>query len=1068
LRGYGIKSSFIMKHFLTALFFCCISHSLFAQMNWQRSNGPQGGAVGNIFNNEDYAFYPDQYSLYRTNDGAHWERLDMPNLWAASTAGAKVVAMQGQPYGLLKRRLLVSHDNGDTWAEGTLPSKANYMGLVSTSDKIFIPSDNLTPAVIFQSEDDGLSWDTIAAPEMYIYDLWTYDDRLYVSTSSRLWKLDLDGTTWQKITLDMPPQNYIAAVFAEDSLLCVSTPMNLFVSSDYGQTWLSHETDYNNSGQGFAKLGNRIYKDGPAKDYLLYTDNLGQSWQTYPLTADYSFMDMATINGRLLFRTYDKGVFYLDATEAALKPAVSGLYSSAVYQLKADSQRMWAVCGNGLFAYDLALQAWDTISRLPIPDPYRYEEIAISPSGTLAVYQLYQDTIYISFDKGDSWQKIAIPSQGAVDDMVWDGESLYVTDIWGFEGNWVTHDYGNTWEEGPIFSRSIVRFNGKYYSAGNELFCASTVAGPWTPVANSPQQAYRLYSSGDRLFCVGLHNDGYALYSSTDGATWQYSNDGLPAWDIWSSVEPWQYQERGGIYFKNGRYILFDRDVRGIFTSLDSCKTWLPVDANSFSTWTISDTTVYVGEYGGGVSKSGLPQQYGALSQGRVFKDDNDNGVYDMGELPLPQTKVSMYEPGAWFPFWYDFTDKNGIYSLGSLPNAADTIRPYPTIQYIDSITPPYHVVTGSASGRDFAVRLIDNITDASVRHYFQGVPRPGFALNGQVSVSNEGTVPLSGKLSLKIDPFFHFASATPPPNEVIGDSLVWDIADLVIFGDSTVYFQGKVDSSALLGSCLALRSTFHSTVVDAAPGDNHFASCEQVRGAFDPNEKSVEPALGLTHADIVAGKELTYTVRFQNTGTWPAERVRITDQLDTALNWQSFRLLDASHPITSMRLMPSGLLELVFDQINLPDSTNNEPSSHGFVRFAIQRKKTYAPSYTIQNKALIFFDFNEPVKTNTVKSPFLLDPVGTKSPVFKGKSDPILKLTPNPAHAQCVVDCGGTLQGKGELLVSDMRGTIKYRQRIDRLELPMVLQTGGWVSGAYWVQLTGAKGRVTGKLLVD
>jgi len=55
------------------------------------------------------------------------------------------------------------------------------------------------------------------------------------------------------------------------------------------------------------------------------------------------------------------------------------------------------------------------------------------------------------------------------------------------------------------------------------------------------------------------------------------------------------------------------------------------------------------------------------------------------------------------------------------------------------------------------------------------------------------------------------------------------------------------------------------------------------------------------------------------------------------------------------------------FTNIMLPDSTTDEPGSHGFVRFtAIPISSVPAGAY-IENRASIFFDFNPAVVTNTV-----------------------------------------------------------------------------------------------------
>ena len=58
--------------------------------------------------------------------------------------------------------------------------------------------------------------------------------------------------------------------------------------------------------------------------------------------------------------------------------------------------------------------------------------------------------------------------------------------------------------------------------------------------------------------------------------------------------------------------------------------------------------------------------------------------------------------------------------------------------------------------------------------------------------------------------------------------------------------------------------------------------------------------------------------------------------------------------------------LEFSFDNILLPDSNRNEPSSHGFVRYRIKAVAGVAENTVVENKAHIFFDFNPAIETNT------------------------------------------------------------------------------------------------------
>jgi len=62
-------------------------------------------------------------------------------------------------------------------------------------------------------------------------------------------------------------------------------------------------------------------------------------------------------------------------------------------------------------------------------------------------------------------------------------------------------------------------------------------------------------------------------------------------------------------------------------------------------------------------------------------------------------------------------------------------------------------------------------------------------------------------------------------------------------------------------------------------------------------------------------------------------------------------------------------LVEFSFKNILLPDSTTNEPLSHGFVSYKINQKEGLPENTTIENTAYIYFDFNPPIVTNTTNN---------------------------------------------------------------------------------------------------
>jgi uncharacterized repeat protein (TIGR01451 family) len=1053
-------------YFLTLAVLIFTAPYLSAQINWQSTNGPEGGATWYIYNNDDYAFYPDKNHLYRTPDGINWEQLPYGNLWPISAGNNnKVAAFQGfwlrYDPNPSEPKFVVSNDNGSTWIEGTMPPE--YGTSIGTcSHGIYIPKG--PSGLIYKTTDDGLTWDTLTAPTMYCYDVWATGDRLFTGNSSKIWRLATDGVSWELISPTLTAGDHFYNVFAEGNLLFLSAEESLWASKDNGVTWKKKSIPYHNQVGDFVKIGNRVYKDGGSTK-LIYTDDFGDNWIEYPLVNyNITMLGMASAGGRLLGASYNKGALYLNLNDNSWQPANTGLNSAAVYDLTVSNERLWAGCGNGVFSYNLNNQTWDIDNTLPLPK-YNYSKVIASPAGVLASISLYGYDHLLSKDMGSTWDSI-IPSNDPFepfypDQIMWVGENLFVFSDINYK---VSKDYGLTWEDAYIDHLiHIVSFNGRYYAHNNyELSYTQDEGITWTP-APFPTGGYitGLFCSGDRMFVLWNKLGSEQLLMTTDGVNWSPAGEGLLDADIFSGIDEIPV---GSIWLNDNKYF-FQKPDAGLFVSLDTCKTWLPIERPRHKIVVYNDT-LYTGGFGGGVRKTSMPQNYGALSSGTVFKDDNGNGLLDASESVLSNIRIDLKEPNAWYPFWFTQTQPNGHYSIGSLPGSTDTIRPRIFSPYLSSITPPYHAVSNSGSNRDFAVRFTENITDGGIRHLSGTTPRPGFDHSIQLSLENIGTLPINGNVGVKLDPNFLYLSADPVPTAILnGDSLIWDITQFNLFETRQINIAGKIATSAPLGSLFKTNSTLTVNGADQDISNNHFVTCDTIRGSYDPNEKRVEPSKGLTKAEIAAGKPLTYTIYFQNTGTYEADRVRITDKLDTALNWQTLRLLQASHEVSSFNLLPGGLLEVVFNHIALPDSNSNEPGSHGFVQFSIERNKRFNNFQQVSNKASIYFDFNDPIITNTVAVGVVPEPVAVFEPAGVKGGSPSLDISPNPANAYFMVHTLNQLRGQGELQVIDLNGRVCHRQKVTDCAVPIRVETAGMASGIYLVRVADAQGAMVGKV---
>jgi len=172
---------------------------------------------------------------------------------------------------------------------------------------------------------------------------------------------------------------------------------------------------------------------------------------------------------------------------------------------------------------------------------------------------------------------------------------------------------------------------------------------------------------------------------------------------------------------------------------------------------------------------------------------------------------------------------------------------------------------------------------------------------------------------------------------------------------------------------------------------------CQEVLSSFDPNDKAVIPE-GITEEHYIDSTTmLEYKIRFQNTGTAPAQNIYIYDTISENLDITTFCFMSASHNCSLDILYPR-VIKWTFSNIMLPDSTNNEPESHGYVKYKIQQTPGNQHFDLITNSASIFFDFNTAVITNEVFNTIgYYNEIISNTPIIYNEES-IINVYPNPA----------------------------------------------------------------------
>ncbi|MBK9337780.1 MAG: hypothetical protein IPM98_14975 [Lewinellaceae bacterium] len=233
---------------------------------------------------------------------------------------------------------------------------------------------------------------------------------------------------------------------------------------------------------------------------------------------------------------------------------------------------------------------------------------------------------------------------------------------------------------------------------------------------------------------------------------------------------------------------------------------------------------------------------------------------------------------------------------------------------------------------------------------------------------------------------------------------------------------------------------------------------CTENVGSYDPNDKQGFPVgYGAAH-QIEPGTDIEYLIRFQNTGTDTAFTVVIRDTLSPWLDPASVRPGASSHAYT-FDFYGDRNIKFTFDNILLPDSSTNLDGSQGFVSFRIAQKTDVPLQTDILNSAAIFFDFNEPVITNTTVHRIGRNFV-TVSAWQPFRSGLELRVLPNPVAESALFELRG-MEGLQDWQVELRDATGRSVQTATASGTQWRFERGDLPAGLYLLQV-----RANGQLL--
>ena len=452
-----------------------------------------------------------------------------------------------------------------------------------------------------------------------------------------------------------------------------------------------------------------------------------------------------------------------------------------------------------------------------------------------------------------------------------------------------------------------------------------------------------------------------------------------------------------------------------------------------------------------------------------AFLDLNSNGTQETGEqnFPLGQFQYEVNQNGT----THNITAPTGVYNIYDINpansyNISYTINSNYTANY--SVTPGSYsnvniVVGAGMQVYNFPVRVTNNYADLATILVPTQQPRPGFTHTNRIIYTNLGTQTVaSGTITFNKDAVVTITGNSQGGAVLTPTGFTYNFTNLLPFEIRmiTVTMQVPTIPTVSLGNLITNSVSITPLIGDVVPANNTATVSQIIIGSYDPNDKMEAHGEQILHSSFSANDFLTYTIRFENTGTASAINVRVNDVLDSKLDENSIKMESASHNYVMDRI--GNNINWKFDNIELPATSMDPIASNGYIQFKIKPKPGYAIGDIIPNTASIYFDFNPPIITNTFQTQFVtvlsLDEFENGSFVFY----------PNPASDFVTVSLKDSTNSFSTISVYDVLGKMILQKTANDTVTTETIDLSSVNPGIYFIEVqTENNVKVVKKLLV-
>lgn len=387
----------------------------------------------------------------------------------------------------------------------------------------------------------------------------------------------------------------------------------------------------------------------------------------------------------------------------------------------------------------------------------------------------------------------------------------------------------------------------------------------------------------------------------------------------------------------------------------------------------------------------------------KIILDNNNNCFEEPSDHHLNNSVLKLTDSTN--NDFYAFGDYLGNYKV-SIPNGSYTIT-HALVGHKEYECPlngqtNYNTSLTSNFNYTFFDTIIPNINDVNIM-----LSGNGFRQNDTTSFNvycyNEGTAIANGSISIIKNSCLQLISSTPSPLSVFGDTLTFSVGNLSPDSLFNIELNFNTDQSQPIGTQIFIFASMN------LPGDinvlNNFDTLAGIitSGLNKSNSLNVFNSKNVTQPLYVnSGKELVYTINFQNTTNQTINDVTIIDTISQKLDITTLRILRSSYKMPEINWYNGNKLSFNFRNLNLPNPSQNEEKSKGQLVYSIKPRLNVNPGDTINNQAYIYFDYFGPIATS--KTINIIRAITSSTQDYLNQKESNIVIFPNPTRDYIVI----------------------------------------------------------------